>query len=202
MRLLHRSAAVRWVTSSLKTLPCVLTAKAGRHSYVPVGHTGKFSVGLAAPMLIALCTGQRRLIFILHMWPRLGHDQFSGKAHGTPPAPGFVTAAKMLESRALSKFSGHFSPYLPLSAGSPGMPGVLQRTQGLQATSYPTHQHSPHALPPSRLINSGLIIHHLNPPVLSKFRGNVRLRAYPKNWWKLAGGVAGRRAGVAFRLGQ
>ena len=28
------------------------------------------------------------------------------------------------------------------------------------------------------------------------------LRAYPKNWWKLVGGVAGRRAGVASRLGQ
>ena len=28
------------------------------------------------------------------------------------------------------------------------------------------------------------------------------IRAYPKNWWELAGGVAGRRAGVASRLGQ
>ena len=40
---------------------------------------------------------------------------FPWKAHGTPPAPGFVTAAKMPESRALSKFSDHFSPYIPLS---------------------------------------------------------------------------------------
>ena len=40
---------------------------------------------------------------------------FSGKAHGTPPAPGFVTAAKMPEPRALSKFSDHFSRYIPLS---------------------------------------------------------------------------------------
>ena len=31
---------------------------------------------------------------------------------------------------------------------------------------------------------------------------NFRLRAYPKNWWKLAGGVAGRQAGVAARLGE
>ena len=37
-----------------------------------------------------------------------------------------------------------------------------------------------HAQPPSRLINSGLIVHHLNPPVLSKFRGNVRLSVQRK----------------------
>ena len=30
---------------------------------------------------------------------------FPWKAHGTPPASGFVTATKMPESRALSKFS-------------------------------------------------------------------------------------------------
>ena len=42
---------------------------------------------------------------------------FPGKAHGTPPAPGFVTATKMPEPRALSKFSDHFSRYIPLSGG-------------------------------------------------------------------------------------
>ena len=43
---------------------------------------------------------------------------FFGKAHGRLPAPGFVTAAKMPDSRALSKFSDHFSPYIPLSESS------------------------------------------------------------------------------------
>ena len=41
---------------------------------------------------------------------------FFGKAHGTPPASGFVTAAKMPVSRALSKFSDKLSRYIPLSA--------------------------------------------------------------------------------------
>ena len=41
---------------------------------------------------------------------------FPWKAHGTPPASGFVTAAKMPESRAFSKLSDHFSRYIPLSA--------------------------------------------------------------------------------------
>ena len=45
---------------------------------------------------------------------------FPWKAHGTPPAPGFVTATKMPESRALSKFSDHFSRYIPLSGGFRG----------------------------------------------------------------------------------
>ena len=40
---------------------------------------------------------------------------FPCKAHGKPPAPGFVTATKMPESCALSKFSDHFSRYIPLS---------------------------------------------------------------------------------------
>ena len=44
---------------------------------------------------------------------------FPWKAHGKPPAPGFVTATKMPESRALSKFSDHFSRYIPLSEGTP-----------------------------------------------------------------------------------
>ncbi len=46
--------------------------------------------------------------------------------------------------------------------------------------------------------------HHglLTPPIETPCRRNQRLRAYPKNWWKLAGGVAGKRAGVASRLGQ
>ncbi len=38
------------------------------------------------------------------------------KAHGTPPASGFVTATKMPVSRALSKFSQiNFTLYIPLS---------------------------------------------------------------------------------------
>ena len=45
---------------------------------------------------------------------------FPWKAHGTPSAPGFVTATKMPESRALSKFSDHFSRYIPLSERHPG----------------------------------------------------------------------------------
>ena len=44
---------------------------------------------------------------------------FPCKAHGKPPAPGFVTATKMPESCALSKFSDHFSRYIPLSAAPP-----------------------------------------------------------------------------------
>ena len=48
---------------------------------------------------------------------------FPWKAHGTPPAPGFVTATKMPESRALSKFSDHFSRYIPLSGSLP-RPGL------------------------------------------------------------------------------
>ena len=49
---------------------------------------------------------------------------FPWKAHGTPPAPGFVTATKMPESRALSKFSDHFSHYIPLSAPRPTQPSA------------------------------------------------------------------------------
>ena len=45
---------------------------------------------------------------------------FPWKAHGTPPAPGFVTATKMPESRALSKFSDPFSRYIPLSVSGGG----------------------------------------------------------------------------------
>ena len=44
---------------------------------------------------------------------------FPGRAHGTPPTPGFVTATKMPESRAFSKCSAHFSPYIPLSPPPP-----------------------------------------------------------------------------------
>ena len=79
---------------------------------------GKFPRGLAVPMLTALCTDRRRLIFILHTWPRLGHDQFPGKAHGRPPTSGFVTATKMPDSRALSKLSDQFH----LSACQRGAP--------------------------------------------------------------------------------
>ena len=49
---------------------------------------------------------------------------FPWKAHGTPPTPGFVTATKMPESRALSKFSDHFSRYIPLSAPAEGPAGT------------------------------------------------------------------------------
>ena len=48
---------------------------------------------------------------------------FPWKAHGTPPASVFVTATKMPESRALSKFSDHFSRYIPLSARGRGNRG-------------------------------------------------------------------------------
>ena len=44
---------------------------------------------------------------------------FPWKAHGTPPTSGLVAITKMPESRAFSKFSDHFSPYIPLSALSP-----------------------------------------------------------------------------------
>ena len=53
---------------------------------------------------------------------------FPWKAHGTPPAPGFVTAAKMPESRALSKFSDHISPYIPLSGGGEQLSQVAARS--------------------------------------------------------------------------
>ena len=42
---------------------------------------------------------------------------FPWKAHGRPPASGFVIAAKMPDSRALSNLQTNFSPYIPLSAG-------------------------------------------------------------------------------------
>ena len=35
---------------------------------------------------------------------------FPGKAHGRPPASGFVVATKMPDSRALSKSSDQFQP--------------------------------------------------------------------------------------------
>ena len=40
---------------------------------------------------------------------------FPWKAHGTPPTSSLVAITKMPESRAFSKFSDHFSPYIPLS---------------------------------------------------------------------------------------
>ena len=89
---------------------------------------GKFPRGLAAPMLTALCTDRRRLIFILHTWPRLGHDQFPGKAHGRPPTSGFVTATKMPDSRALSKLSDQFhSIHTPVRDGE-GDAGLCSST--------------------------------------------------------------------------
>ena len=62
-------ATRRWVTGSRQTLPCVLTAVAGRHSYVSGRHPGKFLRGLGAPMTSALCAGGRNLILMLHTWP-------------------------------------------------------------------------------------------------------------------------------------
>ena len=41
---------------------------------------------------------------------------FPGKAHGKPPASGFVATNKMPESRALSKFLAVLNSYIPLSA--------------------------------------------------------------------------------------
>ena len=55
---------------------------------------------------------------------------FPGKAHGTPPAPGSVTATKMPESRALSKFSDHFSRYIPLSGVPRGRTGMARPIAG------------------------------------------------------------------------
>ena len=46
---------------------------------------------------------------------------FPWKAHGTPPTSGLVAITKMPESRAFSKFSDHFSPYIPLSGGTGGV---------------------------------------------------------------------------------
>ena len=41
---------------------------------------------------------------------------FPWKAHGRPPASGFVIATKMLDSRALSKLSDQFHPiHTPVS---------------------------------------------------------------------------------------
>ena len=54
--------------------------------------------------------GQMRFNHLLHL------IAFPGKAHGTPPASGFVIAAKMPDSRALSKFSDQFhSIHTPVS---------------------------------------------------------------------------------------
>ena len=39
---------------------------------------------------------------------------------GQPPASGLVAITKMPESHAFSKFSDHFSPYIPLSARGRG----------------------------------------------------------------------------------
>ena len=58
---------------------------------------------------------------------------FPWKAHGKPPAPGFVTATKMPESRALSKFSDHFSRYIPLSAPPP--PTLMGRGRHLKGVN-------------------------------------------------------------------
>ena len=47
---------------------------------------------------------------------------FPWKAHGRHPAPSFVTAAKMPDSRALSKLSDHFqSLHTPVSPGGVGV---------------------------------------------------------------------------------
>ena len=60
---------------------------------------------------------------------------FPWKAHGKPPAPGFVTATKMPESRALSKFSDHFSRYIPLSGRETG--GYLAASNMLRTGNRP-----------------------------------------------------------------
>ena len=47
---------------------------------------------------------------------------FPGKAHGRPPASGFVATNKMPESRALSKFSDQFQPlHTPVRGAYGGM---------------------------------------------------------------------------------
>ena len=65
---------------------------------------------------------------------------FPWKAHGKSPAPGFVTATKMPESRALSKFSDHFSRYIPLSGETSRMlmPSTItaRRTRRYTSTLY------------------------------------------------------------------
>ena len=57
-------AAGRVVAETLETLPCVLTAKAGRHSNVPAVHRSKFLNGFVAPMTTALLAYRRNSIFI------------------------------------------------------------------------------------------------------------------------------------------
>ena len=45
---------------------------------------------------------------------------FPWKAHGKPPASGFVSATKMPDSRALSKLSDQFHPiHTPVRGGKP-----------------------------------------------------------------------------------
>ena len=61
---------------------------------------------------------------------------FPGKAHGRPPASGFVIATKMPDSCALSKFSDQFHPlHTPVSA-SAGEPEQLRVRRGLHGV-YP-----------------------------------------------------------------
>ena len=52
---------------------------------------------------------------------------FPGKAHGTPPASGFVIATKMPDSPGPSQVTSttNFSRYIPLSAGVGGV-GVVR----------------------------------------------------------------------------
>ena len=51
---------------------------------------------------------------------------FPGKAHGTPPASGFVIATKMPDSPGPSQVTSttNFSRYIPLSAELGGVLGV------------------------------------------------------------------------------